>query len=483
MKTLQEYKDIYSGIASELGIRGDSVEVLVGLLANASYISEVENAVYMREASLGKATLSNSKIQKCMDQMYSVYRGACPRIILHVRFKTSTTIKRYDEIVSSNNFKVYFDLAWNGNEEPESGVPLLENFTLDMIQSSPMSDYYILGFIAPKVEEISGFTLSPTQFFVSTSVDQVNLSADMYLIDDNSKESIDVTRSFGEHVRSKGKTVFDLTTTSFGSRLYFTPGGDSKTYTARYFVYSLLSDYNPAELRKIKIKDTDSIPISDSDPWASRRGGVETENGIVFIDSTQRDSMDQIHYLASKQRYTNQVIRSNSDISTVLKNDETIGKYIKQVTYRFESSPTQSILSIYYVPSEEGEIPEEKKEEWIADDSKKAYFVTNDIRLETGDEYKAQFNINLVIYRDQSAGTIGEDVSKILRQYEDKFDIDFDILEEEIKAHISKISAVKSIKDYSVQYFHSGALSPKPNIGAIIPPYFEIELRLNMILS
>ena len=43
MKSLQDYIDIYRGIANKLNITGDSVEILSQMLANASFISEVEN--------------------------------------------------------------------------------------------------------------------------------------------------------------------------------------------------------------------------------------------------------------------------------------------------------------------------------------------------------------------------------------------------------------------------------------------------------
>ena len=72
MRSLQDYRDMYADIASRNNITGDSVELLVQLLANASYISEVENISYVQEASLEKSVLVNSKIQHCMDIMYSV---------------------------------------------------------------------------------------------------------------------------------------------------------------------------------------------------------------------------------------------------------------------------------------------------------------------------------------------------------------------------------------------------------------------------
>ena len=116
MRTLQDYKSIYSEIGSNLGLRGDTLEVLVQLLSQASYISEVEQVVYVQEASLEKATLVNSKIQHCMNLMYSVYRGSCPRVILNIHPTKYFSLNPYDEIVSSNNFKVYYLGYWDENK-------------------------------------------------------------------------------------------------------------------------------------------------------------------------------------------------------------------------------------------------------------------------------------------------------------------------------------------------------------------------------
>ena len=75
MKSLQDYIDIYREIANNLQLTGDSVELLVQMMANATYISEVEQVSFANEASLERATLMNSKIQHCVNLMYSVFRG------------------------------------------------------------------------------------------------------------------------------------------------------------------------------------------------------------------------------------------------------------------------------------------------------------------------------------------------------------------------------------------------------------------------
>ena len=108
MKSLQDYIDRYSDVANNLGYSGDSVDILIQLLAHASYISEVENISYVQEASLDKATLINSKIQHCVDNMYSVFRGTCPRVMMKIKPSKYITLNPYDLMVTSNNFNIYY---------------------------------------------------------------------------------------------------------------------------------------------------------------------------------------------------------------------------------------------------------------------------------------------------------------------------------------------------------------------------------------
>ena len=108
MKSLQEYLEIYRSIARNLNLRGDSVEMLSQMLANATFISEVEHIAYSQEASLERATLMNSKIQHCMNEMYSVFRGSCPRVILRFKANVAFEWNVFDEISSSNSFSVYY---------------------------------------------------------------------------------------------------------------------------------------------------------------------------------------------------------------------------------------------------------------------------------------------------------------------------------------------------------------------------------------
>ena len=222
MRSLQNYVDIYRSIASNNNLVGDSVEMLVQLLAQASYISEVENVSYVQEASLEKAKLMNSKIQRCMDDMYSVFRGTCPRVILNIRPKAYFTFNMFDEIVVSNSFKVYFLGQFVGDTQVDenSHEATLEGFKYGTTTLSPSNTpTQILGFIASETSDRVWQATKTTSYYLDNTDNF--LSNDMWVKISNIGEDgefVNCTTNFSDHIM-EGK-VFDLTLPSFGSRLY-----------------------------------------------------------------------------------------------------------------------------------------------------------------------------------------------------------------------------------------------------------------------
>ncbi len=143
MRTIQNYRAIFSEIGSNLRISGDSLEVLVQLLAQATYISEVEQISYVQEASLEKASLINSKIQHCMDLMYSVWRGSCPRLILNIKPMRVFNFKPYDPIISSNNFKVYYLGYWDPKSITSETTRTVHTYAFVEISELPLGASWI----------------------------------------------------------------------------------------------------------------------------------------------------------------------------------------------------------------------------------------------------------------------------------------------------------------------------------------------------
>ena len=274
MRNLQDYINKYYTIAQNLGYTGDSIEVLVQLLANASYISEVENVAYLQESSLEKSSLINSKIQHCMDNMYSVFRGLCPRVVMKIRPTSYLTLKPFDLIQQSSSFSVYY-LGYYKLIQPSSNIGLSSSsrsvrdsnvISSSVISSSSESSgqeessmnrggssevdytklsgldnlnpekypgefiysgvtlkpsvstesYIIICLISPTVHQVDKMVNTRNTYYIDCPID--NLSNDV-LVKVNGEQA-EVTRNFADHILKPTKYVFDLTLPSFGSRIY-----------------------------------------------------------------------------------------------------------------------------------------------------------------------------------------------------------------------------------------------------------------------
>ena len=520
MRSLQDYRDIYAEIARNNGITGDSVELLVQLLANASYISEIENISYVQEASLEKATLVNSKIQHCMNQMYSVFRGRCPRVILKFKPTKYMEFNVYDQIVKSNDFSVYYlgYLSDTGeNVKGTKSLPIEEGFVYGPCKINPaLSDedtVTVIGLIAKERVDKDWTTSKYNTYYVET-IDE-NLSSDMYVKVEG--EYTDTTRVFSDHILNH--YVFDLTTTSWSSRLYIyglfdnTVERDDEpteeeikndaniTINAFYYKFSRISDYKPAELKKINISGSEMAGF-DLDKDQLYCGYSETAPGVIIIPEIDREGIDTIHYKANRDRFVSSIVRSNSDVGAVLEEMYPTKvmpygtNYIYQssengsrTNYVFKSGNDGSRVDLYYVPIDPLILlTDDEINEFV--DTKKAYYIVDDIYINPGRQFTAFMNIDLELYKPF---TIDSEISKILKTYEKKFGTDLMASLDEIKTLISKVSNVKQVRDISITY-----LDPEGKIlgdakvveetlydGSEIKPdiYFKIEYSINSIVQ
>lgn len=522
MRSLQDYRDIYSEIARKNNITGDSVELLVQLLANASYISEVENISYVSEASLEKCTLVNSKIQHCMNQMYSVFRGRCPRVILRFKATKYLEFNVYDPIVVSNDFTVYYlgyladqteeeivsdDDEGDSREESVVGtrsLPLEDGFIYGprKIRPSDMDSsdtYTIIGFIAQtKIEKEWTIDKSNT-YYVETQ--EENLSSDMWVklvSGEDNEEYLDTTRIFSEHILEH--RVFDLTTTSFSSRLYIadlfmpsvidrndesldpTSTNVSQSLKAGYYKFSRVSDYKPAELKKINLSGTEVVSFGDYD----FRGYFEIAPGVIIVPEVDHEGIETIHYKANRDRYVGSIIRSNSDVGTVL--EETFPSKVMSggTNYVFSPGIEESAVDLYYVPVDLlNLLTDAEIEEFVQ--TKKAYYIVDTIRVKEGSQYTAYFNIDVELYKPYD---INSEISEVLKNYEKRFGIDLENKKDEIQTLISKVSNIKQVKGIEISYLRPNSVTPiDPSEllgedGSIMPDiYFKIEYNINSIIQ
>ena len=521
MKTLQDYIEIYRSVARNLGYTGQSAEVLVQMCANMSYLDELESATFMKEASLEKCTLPNSKIQHCMDLMYSVYRGECPRVILKIRPKTYFTLNPYDEVISSQNFKVYY-LGYYKVEEAE------QSYTSNSIdisfgpegedegpQEEPKPDpdekeggefiygsqtFYpseendecsiIICLLAKETSYISKPGVTENRYFIENTDN--NLSEDFYIID-MANNILPKTREFYNHILDH--SIFDLTITDFGSRLYlieYYNNLDPKersnltTISAMYFKYSRLQDYNQTELERLDFKNGDLVKFDDD--WLLKNGYVETKPGVIYVKETDRDALGTIHYKANRNRFTNSILRSNSDIGTVL--EETFPSVVKSggTSYQFSViSDSKSTVDICYIPQDPTITLSKSEIDNFIQDKRAYYVITDVISIEPGIRCSASFFIDLELYSSSITSNLNEEIGdNILKSgYEEKFNVYFnEETLEEIRTLISKISNVKKVGISVVLYDENGeviSLSKlKPNLWKT---YFEINYSIRTIVN
>ena len=569
MKTIQDYIDRYSKVASNLGYTGQSIEVLVQLLANASYIGEMENATYMNEASLEKCNLLNSKIQHCVDRMYSVFRGSCPRVIMKIKPTKYLNLKPYDTIIESQNFTVQY-LAYyqikdsdgnivrgknqgqsttttggtsagvkSGNfaldgindnaraidttdtitlsstkfnasittsltaapsshtiggtvtgEDETSGKEIDQLYTEDFIKEGYTGDWnygtatfypnltdkdsvddvqIILGFIAPKRTDTltvdKTITINNT-YYVDCLAD--NLSNDMYVEINN--ERVERTRIFAEHILSH--KIFDLTLPGFGSRLYLanyykdTVGRDSQEVQgmtenahvfARYYGYQALSSYTDSEKERLQFKGAKLVAYK-SDYFLKNVCGTDSEyaTGLCYIPEISRDDTGTIHYKANRDRFVSSILRSNSDIGTVL--EEAYPEIIESggTNYIFTTNSgdnKNSNLKIYYIPKNDAVLLSSSQIEDFVTNKRAYYVITSIISINPGTKYIATFNIDLDLYKNTSDSyetSIGENI--LINNYQHKFNLDLGSCIKDIESLISKISNVKRVNSISITY-------------------------------
>lgn len=476
MRSLQQYKDIYREIAQNLGIRGDSVDLLVHLLANATYIEEVENITYMEEASLERASLLNSKIQHCVNSMYSVRRGFCPRVIVNIRPNKELNLIPYEtEIATSSNFKVYY-LGWlDRNKIPDwdkntsSGYLAPEEaFEIGprILQPSETTEV-ILGLICKEAPYTYNGNSNNYKKISETNkyyidILETGLSNDAFVKVIKSPDTefktypeYALTTRFEDHLMKK--RIYDLTLPGFGSRLYFQGTGleENDALSATYFKLTYLDSILPNELKKISINSASMIGPKDDTKWKQflESRNLEEYNekspGLVIIPETSRDSLQEIHYKASRDRYVNSIIRSNKDLGRFLEE-----KYSSRVRPGgTKCSFLDDMVVIYYIP-EQGENLlttkeiREFKEEYLA------YYITTSLDVQRGVEYRILIDIDLEL---NSTVDLSEEIDKIISPFEYKFDVNFNDSEvvNKLATMLSKISAVNVVNSIDIHYASS----------------------------
>lgn len=537
MRSLQDYRNIYREIAQSLGYRGDSVELLVQLLSNATYIEEVENITYMQEASLERASLMNSKIQHCVNNMYSVYRGACPRVLIHVRPTKYQVFKPYQEIASSSNFKVYYlgsisesgmsevISEWKKSSSYPEPIGISQGLDNDILQVNPIKEesYYIYGFIAESVVSGKEYVISEKNPYYF-DIPETGLSNDMYVEvaksgqkagDLENWKSYQATRIFSEHILGKMNyntgnlepALYDLTLPGFGSRLYFSPDLElSDRVRATYFKFTSLDKYQEGELRRISIRGMEILPMSsdfldshgikDIHLYPEHRiyrkayeEDEENNGGLIIIPETQREELQSIHYNASRDRYVNSIVRSNSDMGRLL--EQMYPEHVR--TNGTSCSYYGNYVVIWYIPRSSSNL---LTTDQISNfrDNHKAYYISSEIDVRKAQEIKKVLTIDVELYR--ALDNLDAKVEEIVNPYQYRFGVylpsgEFDSsdIKSEIVSTLSKIPEVRLIRNIGIitygDYNEGDIENPEDYKTAIskVPYYYSIEIVINSSIT
>ena len=360
MKTTQDYYSVLKGIEARLGITGATSEILAQLLSQALYYSEVENISYSQEASLERASQENSKIQHCVDRMYSVVRGTCPRVLLKFIPSKVFSWTIGDAVVETSYFKLYYESYW----DPQKKDWCNSELTVTPTDSEPKIIKCIIS------KEFLGGTQTVTAANTTfVEFPWSDLSNDELVSIDG--QLYETTRLFSKHVEDPEKTVFDLTIPDFGLRIY-APDLLKANSTVAIAVhrYCHLSDFTESELKNIRFRDGDLTAFdqdADRDLLSSLSATYEFP-GIICLEASDRDPLTTVHYKANRERYSSSVYRSNSDLAYLLA--EEYPEYVKTTTYKFTglNSTVEENKTKYYTF-----IPQQQtiKEESLLKGSKK----------------------------------------------------------------------------------------------------------------
>lgn len=466
MKSIQDYRSIYREIASNLGIQGDSVELLIQLLAQHSYINEVENISYLRESSMDTSVMLNSKIQHCIDDMYSVFRGTCPRVVLNFTPLKEFSFHVYDEIMTSNNFSLYYLGYYDEDKIIYDDLSIYPEYTAE--RTDNLATYKIIALLSPEKITRKWTTDYLNLYYVDCT--EEDLSNDVYLLNENT--SLPVTRDFAEHIVKN--CVFDLTLPSFGSRLYIADSGlnskegeeaaeENITLTANYFRYTTVASLNQNELNKISVAGMDLKNPEDSDEsW---------NKGVKIIYEIPRDTAYSLHYKASKDKFISTMIRSNDDITRLFK--ETFIGYTSTngVTYVYEEL-TNTITIKYILASEDIEdISNQQKTEFI--NNARAYYISDQIIPVRIDPIPIKLNLELVLYDNVDSSSLDSSLKEIVDQYSRSFGIDLkdDNIINEIRSKVEKISCIRYVKTCEFQSIPI----PDDKVYVITPTYSIVK--------
>ena len=212
--------------------------------------------------------------------------------------------------------------------------------------------------------------------------------------------------------------------------------------------------------------------------------------GMMTIKEGTRDSLVSIHYKANRDRYVNSILRSNSDLGTLLEEDYPEKIYSGGTSYLFESSSEtgKSLCTIYYIPKDLSNLlTDEEKNRFRS--TRRSYYVgteNNNPVIVEGTRYLVNIVFDVVLYKSNSNDDINKVIEKdILPLYSYRFGINLEESRPSIESLLSKVSNVEQVTSITITYFDESGNMIDPDEDVILynTSYFDISYNLNTVIQ
>lgn len=421
-KSLSEIESEFRTIAEANQLVGDSVEVLIKLLAYNRYESSTAVDNVLLESQPDTAVNTNSKISHAMNEMYSIYRGKNSTVTVDALVTGNTTLEKYSKVYSDRDNTLFFLSA------------TLDGVEVDGDYQFTYGRTYKLTLLKAEKKLTEVVTVLEENKYLIELLDSDISETYSVRTGPNLEVYLPTTNDFGKHIDSslsddEEDLVFDLTIPDYGLRLYApnsTGFNSSLTYTIDYFKFmDAAIDIN--NLQNIKITgfqlDIDSIVVNQRIP-------KETESNFL--------------YNLSKNAIVQSRVRSNSDIIDLFLNvfsgnirDASMNPY----------DLVNDILTINYIPLvstplDPGDInPTDIDNVELADFiDGLMYYVTPNIVTRPRRDSDA-VNLKLELFISVYEAIDPEEIFKVVRSYEYKLGNDFS--KDRFIGEINDISGVR----------------------------------------
>jgi len=474
-KSLNSIKSSLAKIASNHNLTGKSVNLQIDLLAYLIYNHQAETMSAMMEVGLNSSKLINSKIERCLDVMYSVYRGKNPRVIIPVTPITAVNYAPYSLIHLSNKFYVYNQDTLNFN------LPYPD------LKIDGKGWFFVRGIISDQLiveKELNFGELQSITYYIDLEVDNhyaSNLSEDLWIgyhdpastVDKSSPDyymTVNWSRSFIDHLNAKdneidddgslilNEVLFVTTIQDYGIRIYrrggFKPNEEWSIkvipYSDTEFTEAQLNDMSVASCYTLKDEDIDSTEFfSNPDVlnFITQNYDINTSDCDIYEVALKtkllpRDTDKSLLYKANEESRVGSYVRSNYDVVHLF--DEYFRDEVIESSYAMHGKN----IIIFYIPTESTLISSKRFNDFLEDRS--SYFIgqsssgDSNFNIDKCLATQREIYISIDLYTKGNVSVFDE-VDEIINSYSQKVNTELNF--EYIRSTISKLSNVHHVKD------------------------------------